>query len=442
MKKILALFILILVFLSSKNATAQYNYVPNPSFEEYDSIPYYLSDSTIYDYLFFPTHWFIPVECKFAYYFNTKLNYVDTIGGGDGISWYGVPQNPWGYTEPYDGIAQSGVVPFTVMTIEYAQGYRDYLEVRLLKPLTSGYKYCVNFFVTLEDSAYIAIDQIGAYFSNDSLFYYDEQMFPHCYLLENPQIVNHAGNYLGERNKWYNISGVFTAQGGEQFMTIGNFKVDSNTNFLRLPDTSLFYPGSAYHIDMVSVIECDTNIRNAFAGKDTTICLGDSIRIGTNDTIKGNYDFLWSPTIGLNDTNVQNPYAKPEQTTSYQLMQSYYNSYYTSDVITITVIDCFVPPPDTNTEIKQVFYIPNIFSPNSDGNNDILFVRGENISVVSISIYNRWGEKVFESNDIFKGWDGNYKGKPCPAEVYVYSCNVTFLNGEIKKTGGNITLVR
>ena len=204
MKKLLALFILIIVLISSKNTIAQYNYVPNPSFEEYDSIPYYLSDSTIYDYLFFPTHWFIPVECEFAYYFNSKLNYVDTTGGGDGISWYGVPQNPWSYTYPYDGIAQSAVVAFNLMTIEYAQGYRDYLEVRLLKPLTSGHKYCVSFFATISDSSSLAIDQIGAYFSNDSLFFYDEQMFPHCYLLENPQIVNPAGNYLGERNKWYN----------------------------------------------------------------------------------------------------------------------------------------------------------------------------------------------------------------------------------------------
>lgn len=137
-----------------------------------------------------------------------------------------------------------------------------------------------------------------------------------------------------------------------------------------------------------------------------------------------------------------NPYYRKNYLLKTNNIIDYYNHnaslYYIDMVSVYECNDTIVPLP----EIKNALYIPNIFSPNQDGANDILYLRGENIKDATISIYNRWGEKVFESNDITKGWDGSYKGKPCPAEVYVYSCSVTFLNGEIKKTGGNITLVR
>lgn len=113
-------------------------------------------------------------------------------------------------------------------------------------------------------------------------------------------------------------------------------------------------------------------------------------------------------------------------------------AYYFFDNFSLCPCEDTIPPKGH----ENVVYIPNIFSPNSDGNNDILYVRGENIKELTISIYNRWGEKVFESNDITKGWDGNYKGKPCPVEVYVYYVNVTFSNGITEQKNGNITLVR
>ena len=218
-------------------------------------------------------------------------------------------------------------------------------------------------------------------------------------------------------------------------MTIGNFKTDSNTNYVWLPDISTYESNVVYHIDIVSVIECDSNIRQAVAGKDTTLCLGDSIRLGSNDTLNG-YQFVWSPAAGISDTSVQNPYANPEQTTTYQLIQSYYNLYYTSDEVTVTVMDCNPPASE------QVLYIPNIFSPNSDGQNDVLFIRGENIKEASMCIYNRWGEKVFETQDKNTGWDGTYKGKACPADVYIFYVSITFADGVTEQRKGNVTLVR
>jgi gliding motility-associated-like protein len=87
-------------------------------------------------------------------------------------------------------------------------------------------------------------------------------------------------------------------------------------------------------------------------------------------------------------------------------------------------------------------YVPNVFSPNGDGENDVLFVRGENISFLEFIIYNRWGNRIFITNDINKGWDGTYKGKMCEPAVFTYIVSATFTNGEKVVKSGNVTLVR
>jgi gliding motility-associated-like protein len=87
-------------------------------------------------------------------------------------------------------------------------------------------------------------------------------------------------------------------------------------------------------------------------------------------------------------------------------------------------------------------FVPQIFSPNGDGTNDILFVEGRKIKELKFYIYNRWGEKVFETTDKEIGWDGFHRGKDSQSGVYVY-----YLEAEIEDYGphkqkGNITLVR
>lgn len=87
-------------------------------------------------------------------------------------------------------------------------------------------------------------------------------------------------------------------------------------------------------------------------------------------------------------------------------------------------------------------YIPNIFSPNGDNQNDILFVRGSTIKNLSFIIYDRWGERIFQSNETSLGWDGTYKGKPMDQGVFVYYAVIELFDGTIKKLKGNVTLIR
>ncbi len=93
-------------------------------------------------------------------------------------------------------------------------------------------------------------------------------------------------------------------------------------------------------------------------------------------------------------------------------------------------------------EPEAVVYIPNIFSPNSDGQNDIFRVRGENIETLHLTVYNRWGEKVFEGNEPKAAWDGTFINKACPAGVYYYMAEIGFVGGKREMRKGNVTLVR
>ena len=86
--------------------------------------------------------------------------------------------------------------------------------------------------------------------------------------------------------------------------------------------------------------------------------------------------------------------------------------------------------------------MPTGFSPNGDGNNDVLYVRGYGIETMSLKIFNRWGELIFETINQDIGWDGTYKGKPQEMEAYAYVLDVVFGDGSKVRKQGNVTLLR
>ena len=94
------------------------------------------------------------------------------------------------------------------------------------------------------------------------------------------------------------------------------------------------------------------------------------------------------------------------------------------------------------SEVISSVYVPNVFSPNGDGFNDILMVRGKAVAEMQFIIYDRWGEKVFETTDINAGWDGTYKGEPMNLAVFVYMLTGKYKNGDAIDEKGNFTLLR
>ena len=95
------------------------------------------------------------------------------------------------------------------------------------------------------------------------------------------------------------------------------------------------------------------------------------------------------------------------------------------------------------SECREPFiFVPNAFTPNGDNLNDRLFVEGKTIDELYFAVYNRWGEKVFETDDQAIGWDGSFKGRELSPDVFGYYLEVRCFNGATYFKKGNVTLIR
>ena len=139
----------------------------------------------------------------------------------------------------------------------------------------------------------------------------------------------------------------------------------------------------------------------------------------------------WSEESGLSCSDCESPKASPYVSTLYTIEARYHKNCIAKSSIKVNVKD----PLD--------FFVPNAFTPgNGDGVNDILYVYGNGIKKLRFMIFNRWGEKVFETDHLSKGWDGIYKGELQQSGVYSYSAEVEYLNGDSKNKKGSITLIK
>ncbi|RAJ83046.1 gliding motility-associated-like protein [Chitinophaga dinghuensis] len=92
--------------------------------------------------------------------------------------------------------------------------------------------------------------------------------------------------------------------------------------------------------------------------------------------------------------------------------------------------------------VVPLFDVPNAFSPNGDGTNDIFQVKAFGVSKFNLKIFSRWGQLVFESNDSRIGWDGKFKGEPMPMDAYAYIVSIEFTDGTKGSRQGSVTLLR
>lgn len=151
-------------------------------------------------------------------------------------------------------------------------------------------------------------------------------------------------------------------------------------------------------------------------------------------TVIPNVTYLWTPAYGLNNPNIPNPKATPLTTTTYYVtLKDQYGCEY-KDSVTIFVIDLLCGEP--------FIYIPNGFTPNNDFQNDEFFVRSNILEEMNMKVFDRWGEKVFETSDVSNGWDGKFRGEYCQPGVYVYYFKGRCLNQKYFEKKGNVTLIR
>ena len=87
---------------------------------------------------------------------------------------------------------------------------------------------------------------------------------------------------------------------------------------------------------------------------------------------------------------------------------------------------------------EHAIFVPNVFSPDGDNTNDTFQVMGRGLDHITIEIYNRWGQLVFEAPHLNEAWDGTFRGRPCPIGTYVYQLKIDALTSQ----SGTITLIR
>jgi gliding motility-associated-like protein len=164
---------------------------------------------------------------------------------------------------------------------------------------------------------------------------------------------------------------------------------------------------------------------------DTTVYENNPVVLNpvvTNGSTLATY--LWQPYSDLSCNDCANPVANPTDTITYTLAYTSANNCTSNAQITINVLK------------GALIYMPNVFSPNGDGNNDVLFPLGVGMKSIQWKVFNRWGELIFVTDNINIGWDGNYQGMAQPPGVYVYTMQVTFMNKTARNYKGSFTLIK
>lgn len=220
------------------------------------------------------------------------------------------------------------------------------------------------------------------------------------------------------------------------------YSIDGGAQQQQSPDFYGLIAGE-YKIQAVSAKGCTTTISatvhqplQMFAdiNPDTlTLALGESGEVLATYQNATDVMYSWNPSYGLSCGDCPNPTVTAYNRTDYVLTISMQSG----DAICYAKAKLHV-----GVEEAEHMYVPNAFTPNGDGNNDLFLIYSQDIQKVNVKIFNRWGELVFESLNQFQGWDGMYKGVLAPSGLYTYTVQATRLDNSKEEKNGSIMLIR
>lgn len=160
---------------------------------------------------------------------------------------------------------------------------------------------------------------------------------------------------------------------------------------------------------------------------DTSIFLGETIQLFVLSEAQ-NLKYSWLPYHNISCKECSNPFIRPEEPTTY----------------TVLVTDnCFETKIQFFIDVIRDFYLelPTAFTPNNDNENDIFKIESKNIESIDFKVFNRWGNLVFSTNEVYDGWNGYYNGKLQNSDTYSYSIKAKTIHGyEFEKKGTFILL--
>ncbi len=337
---IFILFLLFAVKLTAQTWTNVTNqYIQNPSFEDYTACPQ--SNSAFPNSMWVDSvvGWQTPTQGTSDYFNSCNTNNLNSVPFNTAA----------GFQFAYDGVAYCGLLAYTLSSNRM---WSEYIQTKLIMNLKPHSKYLFSMRINRGEGRNFSVENIGAHFSNNNL-----QNFltaePYNF---SPTIINTTG-FLNDTLGWSLISGVFTAIGNEQFLTIGWF----------------------------------------------------------GDTISS--DFTWFIPPDIDTLNNDTIFA--------------FDTYYLVDSLTLS---------------ELVFDIENfninVITPNNDGSNDFLDFSVYDLKELQFTVFNRWGNQVFNSDDVGLKWDGkNNSNKQLSDGTYFYILNATIESGKQITKHKSITIL-
>lgn len=480
---------ILLLLICTAALSAQVNLVPNESFEQHNKCPNDISTVAREDMpQEYVMDWIAPTFGTTDYFH--ACAFVASV-----------PNNFAGYQPAADGEAYCGLFVFATddtTTNDYI--YREYLLAKLKTPLQQGKAYCVSFYASPAEvmqfnyaSFMYAAKGLGAYISHTSTAAYDSiTQYRHAQVLSyTPQIE--ATEVMSDTSRWYRISGVYTAEGGEQWITIGNFKDDMQTEgsvliSTGLPEAYLKFK-SYYFIDKVSVFSME---EVKILPEDFSACVSDfpvsitaksgleSYHWNTGDTlmeinaaVEGTYmleapiegciirdtikiQAMIPPTLDLGPDidNCVDGIERPVQLKNETSLENYvWSTGEQTEQITVSQTGVYSLTTEhlcgTFTDeihlsgCEPLLYVPNVFAPGAAGVNGYFLPYCKNVQLEILQVYNNWGMLLYQEDNPTQGWDGTFNNQICPPGVYVwfltYRANDNL--AEMRKYG-DVTLIR
>jgi large repetitive protein len=236
----------------------------------------------------------------------------------------------------------------------------------------------------------------------------------------------------GETYRWYT-----TATGGTSLITANSYT------------TPVLSANATYYVEAVNSIACTGLVRTAVTV--TAIQpLANPVVAVSNITITSML-FSWAAIPGATSYEVSLDNGSSWTTPSsgatgltHQLTGLAQNQTICIKVRAVKTPACAISGAGAmcGKTLSTEIFIPNTFTPNNDGKNDVFYVYSNGIQSLRLLVFNQWGEKIFESQNINTGWDGKYKGVMQPNGTYVYSLKATLSDGTTVTRSGSISIVR
>jgi len=237
------------------------------------------------------------------------------------------------------------------------------------------------------------------------------------------------GSVSGKGSVCFGDTIILTAHGGGTYL----WSTGATTSSITITANS--FADTAYWVNIGNADSCVTvNKRISIDSISGFACCNDTITAGNSVILNGSGStkYYWIPPTGLSCDTCPDPTVSPTSTTTYTLISTTKAGCAATSLVTIAVD---IPCKD--------FFVPNVFSPNGDGVNDTYLIKAEFMSMYDITIFNRWGRKVFHSNDPTAPWDGTINGSPqAAAGVYYYIIKATCKNGQYFEKNGFLQLIR